>query len=423
MANNFKVTNKVAKTMTEFLNQRSPILNTANRDYVREFSTAGGYAPGRSINAKIPKSQIVSRGLTDTVKGITDKIVPINVLETDMHNVTEELDVIEELLDIVGGGKALQNPNMKALVDSYGVTTFIGLNGDLEKKAAEDLLATACITPIDDPADLRPLNKYSDISQVRTLMNDLKYSGMRYGMMNTTDSQHVGDSLQNMFNEAINKKITETALVGGTGRGRLAGFDMYESAELVPHEPVAAVEALTNLQVAAVAADGSAITFKNLPNGLTPAFKKGDLVSIPSVTRLDDPTKTPRKWKLVVKAAADANSDGSGNATVTLSDPLIATGQTANVSAIPAANAPAKVFPKHNVNYFYVPSGITAVPLPIKDIRGAENSDITYAKNDIPVKCVVQGNILNFQNAFRTSILCPFKSFADYVVVLPSAVS
>ena len=422
-SNDFKTSNLVAKAMTGFFEQKSPILNTANRNYVGEFGSKNGRVTGLSIDVKVPKAPNVTSGLQDTVQGVTDKIVPLTINEDeDVHNVTTELSVVEELLDIVGGGKALQKPNMQAMVDNYAAPMYMALEGKLEMKAAEEFKATVYLTPIDTPDKLKPLTKFSDISQVQTFMDDMKFSYDRVGMMNNRDAQGISDSLQNMFNTAINGKITKEKLVGGPNRGRLAGFDLFSSGDLPTHIAGAQKNTSMTFQVDSVAQDGSTITFKGLNPSTAQVLVKGDLISIPSVNLIDNITKTVRRWKLVIKVSEDVTSDGSGKATVKLSDPLVFAGWTANVSALPAQNAKAELYPDHNVDYFYTKSGLSAVPLSMPDIRGAECSDIVVPKTGVPVKCVIQGQILTFQNAFRTSLLCKVKAFADYTVVLPSAV-
>ena len=150
-------------------------------------------------------------------------------------------------------------------------------------------------------------------------------------------------------------------------------------------------------------------------------FKAGNRISIPSVNLLDPVTKAVRSYRLVITVAQDALGDGAGNCVVTLSEPLIASGMNANVSSFPSVSASAQLYPGRKLNFFYTPAGGSAVPMPLKDIAGAENSNSKLNKSDVPVKTVIQGAVLNFTNIIRTSMLVGIKSFAPYIVEVPTS--
>lgn len=428
MANTFSTTTFVARAMTELFDQKSPLINTANRTYVGQFSKNNGYAPGSSINIKDPGYQSVTTGLVASASGITDKIISFTTSANDIYSIVEDLDLYSEYMDVVGGRAALTDLGKGAIVDNYCTPNFLSLESRLEVEAATRMAKAAYITPIDTPAALGSINSYSDVSQVEELMTDLKYSPMgRVAMMNPGDARQIADSLQNSFQPVLNKNITQTARIGGPDKGRLASFDMYISSDISNHivgeqYDQGGAGAGKSFTVGAVAVDGTTITFAGVGSVTSRLFKAGDRISIPSVTLLDRVSKVARKWKLVVTVAADANGDGAGNCQVTLSEPLIASGMNANVSAIPAVSAAAELFPSHKLNFFYVPSGLSVVPLQLKDIEGASNSNVTYKANQIPVKVVSQGSVTAYSNTFRTSLFCPIKAFAGYIVVLPSAI-
>tara|TARA_R110001632_G_scaffold216892_1_gene345318 strand:+ start:5925 stop:7148 length:1224 start_codon:yes stop_codon:yes gene_type:complete len=407
--------------MTEFFVQKSPLLNTANRNYTEQFASNAQYSTGGTINIKVPGYQNVTTGLATTAQDITDKIVPYTIDSSDLYNISNELDLLSEHFEVVGGRNALTKMGQQAVVDNYCKPIFLSLEAKLEAVAATRMQQAAYITPIDEPSKLGSLNSYSDISEVEELMTDLKYqTGERYAVLNPRDGRGVFDSMQNMFNTVINTKITETARLGG--KGRLASFDMYTCADIPEHTVGEQFATSPTFTVGAVATNGSTITFAGVAAVGTRLIKAGDRISIPTVTLLDQVSKAVRKWKLVVTAAADASGDGAGNVTVTLSEPLVATGMNANVSALPAVAAAAELFPSHRLNFFYVPSGLSAVPLALKDISGADNSANNLKPGQVPVKTVIQGSVSAFTNTFRTSILCGIKAFSGYIIVLPTAI-
>lgn len=420
MSNSFSFSSLVAQTMTDFFIQKSPLFNTANRDYVEEIENKS-YATHGSINIKIPGAPSVQTGLTVTATGIQDLVVPYTVTEDDLYSVTRSLDLLETKFDIVGGEGALTKDSKKAVVDNYCHPAFSALEGQLELTAASRLKTTAYFSPIDGIEKLSSINTYSAISSVESLCEKMKLPGERYLMMNVDDAQAVTDSLQNMMNPMINGNITKTARVGGPDKGRLASFDMYRSTELLPHT-AGALALMSGITVSSVSADGTQITLTGVPSTTSQLINAGDRISIPSVYVLSPINFNQLSTRLVVTAAADANGNGSGSVTVTLSFPLLASGEHANVSALPANGAAVTVFPDHKVNYAYVRSGLSAVPLTLGDIYGAKNSDTKSSNGKVPVKVVLQGAALDFQNIFRISMLVAIQAIAPYTIAVPSLV-
>lgn len=416
--NAFQVSSLVAKTMTSFFEQKSPLLNTSNRDYAEEF-TQQSYATGGSINVKVPGYPAVQRGLSVTPSAIQDLIVPYTITVDDIYNVPRELNLFEFKFDILGEARALTAPMKKAIVDNYAYPAFQALEGALEAEAALRLKAATFITPIDRPSKLDGINTFSSISQVNMQMNLLKFpSAGRVIVMNNIDANAVSNSLQNMFNAAINQGITMNARVGGPDKGHLAGFDMYTSADFTKHVS-GPLNGVTGITVTTVSADGTQITFTGVTSTSGNLVKAGDWFAIPSVSLVSNITYSLLPFTLVAVAAQDANGDGAGNVTITLQYPILASGEHQNVSALPSNGASVETYPDRNVNYAYVPAGLSTVPLRLQDIYGAANSDVR-GENKVPVKVQLQGSVQAYTNIFRISMLVGIKVFGNYVIALPS---
>lgn len=417
MPNLIAVSNLVAQSTTEFFEQGSPLLNTANRMFQQQFQQ-NAYMTGGSIDVKIPGTPEVQDGLVVTASDIQDLTVPYVITENDIHSVTRNLNLFEQMFDIRGEDKALTKDQKKAVVDNYAYPAFQALEGKLETIAALRLKTSAFYTPIDTIDKLGSVNTYSTVSQVNTMFNLLKLQkNDRYMMMNELDAKLVEDSLQNMFNTMINTKITRDARIGSGEKGRLANMDLYRSPELLTH--TAGALASTQITVASVAADGSTITFSGVTHTSSKLINAGDRISIPSVFLVCQITQQVLPFALVVTAAADANGDGAGNVTVTLSFPLLASGEHTNVNAIPSVSAAAFVYPSRRLNFAYVPSGLSAVPLKLGDVYGAINSNYNSGYK-VPVKVIQQGAVLQLSNNFRILVMCGIKAFAPYCIELPS---
>ena len=422
MANLFDVSTLVAQAMTEFFFQKSPLLNTANREYVEQFAQQE-YMTGGTINIKIPGYAAVENGLSVSATDIQDLIVPYTITTNDIYNVTRNLNLFEQRFDIRGGTNALTKPQKKAIVDNYAYPAFQALEAAIETTAANRLLTTAYFSPVDLPSKLAPVNTFSSISQVSEMMDYLKLDqSNRVIMMNITDARRIADSLQNMFNSAINQGITMNARVGGPDKGHLAGFDMFQSTELLTHTAGALGAITSGITVSSVNAGGTTITLTGVTSTTSQLVNAGDRFAIPSVNILSPVNGNVLPYGLVVTAATNANGDGAGNVTITISYPLMASGEHANVTAIPSNGATVLSFPSYKMNFAYVPSGLSAVPLMLGDIFGATNSD-AKGDNKCPVKVVAQGSVSSFSNIFRIAMLVGVQAFAPYVVALPSSIS
>lgn len=418
MANQFNVSSLVAKIIAEFYVQTNNLYRTANKKYVKEFKPMG-YATGGTIQIKVPSYPIVTRGLQVTPTGVQDLIIPFTITTNDIYNVTRDLNFYEEIFDIVGGGESLTSKNRKEVVDNYGYPAYQAIAGQIEAEASRRLNSTAYLSPIDGIEKLGGINTYSAISELETMAQTMKYSPARYLLMNQYDCRTVTDSLQNMFNPDINGIITKNARVLGKDKGSLAGFDVWRSTEIVAQ--IAGPEAgNTAITVSNVATDGSTITLTGVAAQTSLRIKQGDRISIPSVHIVSPVTYTGTPYRLVVTAANDAFGDGAGNVQVTLSYPLLVSGEHQNVDSLPAIGAPAAVFPSHNNNYAYVESGLSVVPLPLPKIRGAENSE-NSSELEVPVHCYIQGLVQNGDNIVRISNLTGIRAFAPYILTLPSA--
>lgn len=417
------VSNLVAKGMGSFLEQRNPLYASANHEYVGTFEQQG-YATGGDIDLKIPGYPVVQRGLTNTTTPIQDLVIPYTITEQDIYSVTRALDVFEEIFNVLGGSKALTTDSEKAIVDNYSYPAYTSISGDIEGEAADRLKRSAFMTPIDTVEALGSVNTFSAISAIDSMATIMKFPRERCLAMNIRDAQLVSNSLQNMFNESINKVITKGGWFGNTDKGNLCGFDVYRCTELRTHTagPLNINAYTSPITVASVAADGGSIVLTGVTASTAQLINAGDMISIPSRFLVDRVRKLSVPYRLVVTAANNANGDGAGNVSVTLSHPLIVSGDQQNVDAFPSVGATVKIFPDHNLNFAYVPAGLSVVPLRLPMIHGATNSD-NANKLKVPVHVYIQGLVTDLNNVFRISALVGIKALAPYIIAVPSSVT
>ena len=422
MSNLVSVSNLIAKSTTEFLDQRSPIFNSGNRVFQETFNQTN-YATGGAINIKVPGYPDVQKGLTTTAQDLQDLVLAYEITpDADMYSVVRNLDLSYMRFNILGGDSAITKPVAKAIVDNYGYPAFLSIEAEIEKEASTRLSQNGYMTPIDSIDKLGQINTFSAISQIGAMADTFKFDSQRYLMMNVDDMRKVSDSLQNMFNTSVNNAITMGGKLGGKAFKGIdfAGFDLWQCPDQVIHRAGPAYASNSTLTVDTVSADGTTITFSGLPSTTSILFNAGDMISIPSVYLVRKLGYQITQYKLVVTAAADAYGDGAGNCTVTLPYPLAASGEHTTVSAIPSNGAEAKVYPDHKLNFAYVKSGLSVAPIMLEDIYGAVNSNVK-GDNGIPVKVTMQGSVLPYANNFRTTTYVGIRAFAPYIIVVPSA--
>lgn len=429
MSNELLVSNLIAKSTGELFEITSAVYNSSNHDYVDSFQQKT-YATGGSVDIKIPGTPEVQRGLTVTATAIQDLVINYSITPNDILSVTRNLNSDEYLFNLIPSDKALTKSDEQAVVDNYGFPAYQALAEQLETDCIEELMINSYLTPIDRLSKLQPLNSFPAMNNIDVMATYLNLKrNERTMMMNLTDAASVANSLQNMFNESINKKITDSAFVGGSAaKGRLANMDIYRSEFLLRH--VAGPLGEANHQGATVfevSADGTQVTLQGVTSTTTVLLKAGDLVAIPSVSLVNEIGHREIPFTLVCKVVEDANGDGTGKVTFTVPYPLMASGEHQNVASIPALDAPVEFFPDYNPNYMYTRSGLSTVPLRMPPIYGAVNSEHTNKSakggKSFPMHVVMQGAALSLSNNYRTYCMVGKKAFAPYVLAVPSRVA
>jgi len=429
--NTFYTTSFVARALGTYLVNNSAFIGYSYQG-INEFTNSDGRAPGQSVEIKLPGYPTVQLGLSVTAEDIVDRIISYLITNNDIYNVTREINFQSIGLNIVGNraafisnpyldpdNKQAMNPQAQQLIDNYAIPAGRVLEAKIETVISEKIRTAAFYTPIDSNSKIQPVDSYAAISNVRKLMNQLGFmKAQRCAFMNNDDYDLVASSLQNMFNQDINKKITNTGEYMEKG---LADFKFKECNTIAPtpeSPQYAANPDSTGVQVASIAADGSTITFSGVISTVSTVFNAGTKISIPAVKPINKITKLSYKTNLVICVKEEALGDGAGNVTVTLSEPLVAVGDQANVNVLPAASDAAEVFQGHNNNYFAIPMGIIANPVPLGVIHSADQSN--YRKDKMAISAYIQGLVQNGVNTYRMSCQMPTLAIPSYLMFLPS---
>jgi hypothetical protein len=416
MSNIQAVTSFVAKDMGEFFEQRSPFMMTANTMYKKAF-TPNGYAPGGNIEIKLPGTPQVSRGLATSATDIQDLTVNYPIVENDIYSVNRNMNLYEEIFDFVGGKRALTGMDRKAIVDNYSWPAFQAIQAQMEITTAYRFGTSAFLTSIDSAAAFGAINNVSQINDLRNLALKMKFPQDELTlMMNSDDYTSVANSLNNSFVTEVSSSILDT---GRFATKKLSGWNVWETVDMANIDACASA-GRSGVTVSAYNSTTAVLTLTGVASSSSVLITAGTRIVIPAVKILQNITQRVLEYNLVVTAAADATGDGAGNVAVTLSFPLLASGEHANVSALPASGNAVQILGARKPNYGYVKSGLSSVMLPLGDIEGATNSNVK-GDNGCPVKVNVQGNVSLFSNVFRISALQASKVIPPYVLDFSSA--
>jgi hypothetical protein len=226
----------------------------------------------------------------------------------------------------------------------------------------------------------------------------------RLGFHSPTCSAKLAALIQGSYVDGNNKKALEMAKVG-----RFGGFDNYETVFAPTHTvgPLGGTP-LVNGANQNVTYDTAKDTWSQslITDGWTAAaalrLRAGDVFQIANVFSISPNTKASTGRLQTFTVLSNASSDGSGNATLTISPPIITSGAFQTVDSVPADNAAITVRTgTANTSYrqslLVDPQAIALVsrPIDIPSGEGLKTSTVTGEHVTMSVSSWVDGNTLN----------------------------
>ena len=210
--------------------------------------------------------------------------------------------------------------------------------------------------------------------------------------------------IQGTYVDGKNKSAMEMVKVG-----RYAGFDNYESVFAPTHTvgPLGGtplVKGASQNVTYATAKDTWSQTL--ITDGWTAAaaarLKAGDIITLDAVFAVNPNTKASTGRLQTFTVLADASSNGSGQATITISPPIITSGAFQTVTNAPADTAPILVktgtaATPYRQSLLIDPGAIALVsrPLDIPSGEGLKTSTVSGEFVTMSVSSWVDGNTLN----------------------------
>ena len=242
----------------------------------------------------------------------------------------------------------------------------------------------------------------------------------RFAVHSPTASATLADSLKGSYVSAKAKTAFEQSLIG-----RYGGLENYESV----HAPTHTVGPLGGTPLVNGAAQNTTYALSKdtwtqslITDGWTAAaaarLKAGDIFTLPGVFSVNPVSKVSTGRLQTFVVTADVSSNGSGQATLTISPPIITSGAYQTVSAAPADNDPLTIktgtaSTSYRQSLIMHPDAIALVTRPLRIEQGAGVKTSTKSGNRVSISCTewVDGNTLahymRFDMLFGVKLIDP----------------
>ncbi|WNJ88469.1 P22 phage major capsid protein family protein [Bosea sp. 685] len=399
MANTTLTPSIVAKTAVRILENELVMAGMVYRGYEDEFDKkVNGYSAGDTITIRKPTDFTVRDGAVMASQDVTEGRTTITVDKqkgVDFAFTSKELTLnIDELAERVIKPAMVQLANqidLDVMAEYKNVPNWVGTPGQT----------------VDAFADFAKAPTRMDLGAVP--------QDMRSGVLSPTDYWAMAGSQTALYMQNVAQGAYRKGRIGEIG-----GIDTYMSQNVPTHivGPLGGTPlvngAAQGVTYAAVKDIGSqSLVTDGWTAAVAARVKAGDVFTIAGVFDVNPVTKAtlPHLKMFVVKA--DAASDAAGNATLTISPPIITSGAFQTVSAVPADNAAMTFFGAAGTGYaqnlVFHKNAFALVVVPLVKPPGAVDvSRETYKNINARVIPVYDGT--NDKSAWRLDILYGVKT-------------
>lgn len=313
------------------LNNSLRFVGQISKSYNSEFKQ-GGTKVGATVNARLPQRYVVNTGAAFVPQPITDNVVPITI--TDQANVGLQFDTFTLTLQVEDYKSRYIDPAAEAMaahVDYQGMARSY--------KGVYQTVGTPGVPP--GSTGTLPQAASNVYMGASTKLSNIGVSGRRWGVISPDMHQYLVAAFQAVFHPAgdITKQY-KTGQVAGEALGAQAWY-MDQS---TPTHTVGALGGTPLLNMTSVSEGATSLVTDGWTAAAANRLKEGDVIQVAGCYAVNPHTRQSTRQLQDFVVTADADSDGSGNLTVSVQPPLRSTGQWQTVSAMPANNAAITIF-------------------------------------------------------------------------------
>lgn len=406
MANTIVTPSIVAKAAVRILENELVMAGMVYRGYEDEFDKkVNGYSVGDTITVRKPTDFTVRDGAVMSTQDVTEGKTTITVDKqkgVDFAFTSKELTLnIDELAERVIRPAMVQLANqvdLDVMAQYKNIPNWVGTPGQT----------------VDSFADFAKAPTRLDLGAVP--------QDTRAAVLSPTDYWAMAGSQTALYMQNVAQGAYRKGRIGEIG-----GVDTYMSQNVPTHTvgPLGGTPLVNGgSQGVAYATVKDTGTQSLITDGWTAAaaarVKAGDVFTIAGVYDVNPVTKATLPHLKMFTVVADASSDGSGNATLTISPPIVASGAFQTVSAVPADNAAMTFLGTAGTGYaqnlVFHKNAFALVVVPLVKPPGAVDvSRETYKNITARVIPVYDGT--NDKSAWRLDILYGVKTIDPRLAV------
>ena len=321
MANQLQNSSLISNEFMVRLKNSLAFTMSVNREWSKQFRGEGTKLgkSGVTINIRKPARGTGRRGQRAVPEGMQDQTVPLTI--NTQYGQDWAISSQESALNLTSYAEQIIQPAVDIIsnmIDADGLGLYYEI---------PDFVGTPGTNPTANLTYISAGTKLSD--------NAVPEGKSRYVVINPTFQGLLLNTQATQFNAQAD--ISEQNRAGHIAR--TFGLNVGMSQNVASHT-VGALGTTPLVNVAGGVADGAtSVVVDGASNSITGYWKKGDIIQFASCNGVNPSSKvswgTPKRFAV----AADADTNGSGQTTVYLTEAIRLTGPYQNVSALPADNA------------------------------------------------------------------------------------
>lgn len=344
----------------------------ANRNIEEDFKGLK-FATGQTLNYRLEERYLGGRGATATAEDRVQIVRPLTI--DTQFNTMVQFSGMELTFD-----RARDRPFLDMMLNPRAKT----LANDVEKFIATENFQKATYQAVGTPGV--PID-FSTVALADAYMTELGIpeDGNRYFANPPRVSAGLSDTLKTSFNQDVNTGALMDGFIG-----HLSGFDFFKTNFLTRQlagvgqtggSPPAGFKlggTVTNGPISS----GNTFIVTGLVASQANPFNVGDSIEIAdaaAVYMVNPQTHLPLQQRAQFVVVSSTPSDGSGNATVTVSPSIIVSGARQNISKAIPNGSQILIALDHNISIAYHNQSVVFAAPPISELKGGVEVVTTYS--------------------------------------------
>jgi len=366
-------------------------LATATRDYDRMYDANAYYNPGETIYVRLPNNYLTQEGDVVTAKDVKEAVTAIVLQPLLSVPLTYTTTDLTTKMGMSNWKNRVLYPAMRSLVSQ------------LNLKIAQRAEVQVSNYTGDEATNI---NSYARIDNAGAVLDELANSRAirRYASLAVRQSASLRQSatLQNSFVTPLNKEITLNSKLG-----RLADFDMFTDQSIAYHATSTADRSSVTVKTTVTVSGATTIVMTGFPVSTANVVLVGDVFEIAGTDSVNPITGADTGETRKFVATAAANSDVSGDATISVSPAIIfdTDNPRRNVSAAPAATSDVTFPGAHHVNMAWSEDGLCVVCPKLAPLDSPYSVTVQDPDSGYSLRLSKSAEVLDNKNIFRLDVL------------------